>query len=124
MQPERLDESPRELEPADSVEDGVLLGGRLDVAEDEGLHLGVALDGVDDLLVRLHAEGAKQNDEGDLAGGAGDRDHEVAVLLALDDDEGAVAFVLLKIKEAFASQRIWDDWPLRTVCAAHRLIWD
>jgi len=32
VQPERLDESPRELEPADSVEDGVLLGDDVVVA--------------------------------------------------------------------------------------------
>jgi len=35
-----------------------------------------------------------------------------------------MAIVLRNTGEAFASQRIWDDWPLRTVSAAHRLIWD
>ncbi len=35
-----------------------------------------------------------------------------------------VANLLVPDRVAFVHQRIYDDWPLRTVCLAHRIVWE
>ena len=73
---------------------GLLVERGLDVGVHDVGHRVVGDDRLEDLGVGLHSEGLHQGDEGDGTGCDGDGDHDHAVLLLLDECEGAVSVLL------------------------------
>ena len=73
---------------------GLLVERGLDVGVDDVGHRLVGDDGLEDLLIGLHPQRLHQGDERDGTGGDGHGDHDHAVLLLLNEGEGAVSVLL------------------------------